>query len=134
MQKLTHAYCVSDKVAEKPPLPPVEPRKEEPPPPPPLVTPLTPPKVGEKRKLPEKEPEPEPEIEFNKIQINLKKFKKDKVEYPEDTGGDFPGLILWLGITKNSKCQRSLYINLIESFKLSKYGELVVEESEENVW
>uniref|UniRef100_A0A1B6KUT3 XRN2-binding (XTBD) domain-containing protein n=1 Tax=Graphocephala atropunctata TaxID=36148 RepID=A0A1B6KUT3_9HEMI len=74
------------------------------------------------------------EAEGSKIQINLKKFKKDKVEYPEDTGGDFPGLILWIGIRKNSTWQKNLFCILIESFKLSKYGELTVEESDENVW
>lgn len=89
-------------------------------------------KLAEKRKQPE-EP-PVLELETNKILINLKKFKKDKVEYPEDTGGDFPGLILWVGIKKNSTWQKSLFWILQESFKLSKYGELTVEESEETVW
>ncbi|XP_046678791.1 uncharacterized protein LOC124366347 isoform X1 [Homalodisca vitripennis] len=91
-------------------------------------------KVAEKRKLPPKEPTPLEEDEGNKIQINLKKFKKDKVEYPEDTGGDFPGLILWIGIRKNSIWQKNLFCIMIESFKMSKYGDLIVEESEESVW
>lgn len=89
-------------------------------------------KLAEKRKPPD-EP-PVLELETNKILINLKKFKKDKVEYPEDTGGDFPGLILWVGIKKNSTWQRNLFWIVQESFKMSKYGELTVEESEETVW
>lgn len=122
------------KAAEKPPLktaqkPPLK-TAEKPPSKPADKASLA--QLAEKRKQPE-EP-PVLELETNKILINLKKFKKDKVEYPEDTGGDFPGLILWVGIKKNSTWQKSLFWIMQESFKLSKYGELTVEESEETVW
>lgn len=86
-----------------------------------------------KRKQPEKEPCVE-ESEGNKIQIKLKRFKPDKVDFPEDTGGDFPGLILWVSVKKNSTLQRSMFCILIDSFKLSKFGQLFVEEDKETVW
>lgn len=122
------------KPAEKPPSKPAEkpPSKPAEKPPSKLADKASLAKLAEKRKQPE-EP-PVLELETNKILINLKKFKKDKVEYPEDTGGDFPGLILWVGIKKNSAWQKSLFWIVQESFKLSKYGELTVEESDETVW
>lgn len=89
--------------------------------------------VANKRKHAEEVPSVE-EAERNKIQIKLKKFKLDKVEFPEDTGGDFPGLILWVNIKKNSTLQRSMFCILVDSFKMSKFGGLQVDEEEETVW
>ncbi|XP_054286564.1 uncharacterized protein LOC129002640 [Macrosteles quadrilineatus] len=98
----------------------------------------SPAKVVEKRKQPVEPPSTdtaeEIDLDSNKITIKLKKFKVDKVDYPEDTGGDFPGLIIWIGIRKNSVWVKNIFQILLESFKMSKFGELLIEESEENVW